>query len=143
MSQQQGTGNGVGGARRPAVLLVAVVIAGVEALVLAGVAVYAVVVTLTGTGSLLDVVPLVVLPLALAAGLAFAARGLLRGRRWARAPIVTWQLFQLVLVQPALDDPALLPWAVALMVVSAGAVVAVLTSTARRATDGSTPPPLT
>lgn len=119
------------------------VVAGAEALVLVGVAAYAVLVTLSGTGSLLGVVPLVVLPLAIAAGLTAAARGLLRGRRWARAPIITWQLFQLVLLQPALDRSALAPWAVALMVVSVGAVVAVLTPAARRATEGSAPPPLT
>ena len=143
MSQQRRSGSGARDPGRPPALLVAAVVAGAEALVLAGVAAYAVVVTLTGAGSLLDVVPLVVLPLAIAAGLTLAARGLLRGRRWARAPIITWQLFQLVLLQPALDRPALLPWAVALVVVSVATVVAVLTPAARRATEGSTPPPLT
>ena len=129
--------------RRPPALLVAAVVAAAEALVLVGVAVAAVAVTLTAGGSLLAVVPLVVLPLAIAAGLVFAARGLLRGRRWARAPVVTWQLFQVVLLQPALDRPSLLPWAVALLVVSVVAVVAVLTPAARRATAGPAPPPLT
>lgn len=127
---------------RPSALLVAVALAAAEALLLVVVAGYVVVSTLSGPGSLLPVVPLLVLPLAVAAGLALALRGLLRGRRWARAPIITWQLFQVVLLVPALGDAALRPWALAALLASVVVVVSLLTPAALRATDGRQAPPL-
>lgn len=141
MSGLGGTGDGAVPGRPPALVL-ALVLAAVEALLLVVLAGYIVVSTLSGAGSLLGVVPLFVLPLAVAGGLVFALRGLLRGRRWARAPIITWQLFQVVLLVPALGG-ALRPGAIAGLLASVVVVVSLLTPAALRATDGGQGPPLT
>lgn len=141
MSGLGGTDDGVVPGRPPA-LVAAVALAAAEALLLVVLAGYVVVSTLSGTGSLVAVVPLFVLPVAVAVGLSFALRGLLRGRRWARAPIITWQLFQVVLLVPALGG-ALRPWALVALAASAVVVVSLLTPAALRATAGRQGPPLT
>lgn len=142
MSGREGAGDSAAPGRPPALVL-AVALAAAEALLLVVLAGYVVASTLSGAGSLLPVVPLFVLPLAVAGGLLLALRGLLRGRRWARAPVITWQLFQVVLLVPALSDAALRPWALAALLASVVVVVSLLTPAALRATDGRQAPPLT
>lgn len=64
----------------------------------------------------------VVLALGVAALLVAAARALAAGRRWGRAPALTWQLLQLAVAVPALSSqPAALP--AALLVASVVVVV--------------------
>jgi hypothetical protein len=45
---------------------------------------------------------LTVLVLALGAGLGLLARAVLRGRRWARSPVLVWQVLQASVAVPAL-----------------------------------------
>lgn len=139
--------SGLGGAEddavpgRPPALVLAIALTAAETLLLVVLAGYVVVGTLSGPGSLLPVVPLLVLPLAVAGGLVLALRGLARGRRWARAPIITWQLFQVVLLVPALSVAALRPWALAALLASVVVVVSLLTPAALRATAARQGPP--
>ncbi len=58
---------------------------------------------------------LVLFALGVAAVLVLAARGLWQGRRWARSPVMTWEVLLVVLAAGWLgSDPA--PWAVAVLV---------------------------
>ncbi|MBE7699574.1 hypothetical protein H9623_04530 [Oerskovia sp. Sa1BUA8] len=84
------------GARPPALWVVVAGIA-VEALVLAAAAALVLVELLRG-GSLSAGVSifLVLFAAGVAAVLVASARGLLRGQRWARSPVATWQLLQVV-----------------------------------------------
>ena len=62
---------------------------------------------------------LVVFGLAVALVLAASARGLWRGRRWARSPVMTWQIMLVVLSLGWVGaDPA--PWAWAVLAVALG-----------------------
>lgn len=78
---------------------------------------------------------LAVFYLAVAAGLVAAGRALLRGRRWARGPVVTWQLLQGAC---ALALGSLFaPWVVvALLTLAAGVVAGVLWPVSRAYLDG-------
>lgn len=127
--------------RCPPALVLALMLTTAEVLLLVVLAGYVVVSALSGPGSLLAVLPLFVLPLLVAGGLLLALRGLVRGRRWARAPVITWQLFQVALLVPALGG-ALRPWALLALLASAVVVVSLLTPAALRATDGRQGPPL-
>lgn len=69
---------------------------GLEALGLAAVAVfYLVELAVADTGDVVRALVTVLLALAAAAGLALVARGLLRGRRWARSPALVTNLLVL------------------------------------------------
>jgi hypothetical protein len=66
---------------------------------------------------------LVVFTLALAAALVLAARALWRGRRWGRAPVLTWQLLLVVMAVGWIRaEPTV--WAAAIL---ASAVVVIVT----------------
>ncbi|GAB7193273.1 hypothetical protein NUM3379_39820 [Kineococcus sp. NUM-3379] len=67
-------------------------------------------------------VALVVLTLALAAGLSACARGLWRRRRWSRTPVLVWQVLQLSVGLPQFSGGAL--WAALLLTLPAAAVIA-------------------
>lgn len=75
----------------------------VEAALLAAVGVFFVVEVVvaepTSTGTAVSIAALALL---LAGVLVLCARGLLAGRRWARAPVMTWQLLVLLAVVPTL-----------------------------------------
>ncbi len=72
----------------------------------------------------------------LAALLVGAARGLLDGRRWARSPVVTWQLFQVVIAVTWLQEGAH-PAPVVLLVVAVLVVAGVVSpSVVARTTAG-------
>ena len=72
----------------------------------------------------------------LAALLVGAARGLLDGRRWARSPVVTWQLFQVVIAVTWLQEGAH-PVPVVLLVVAVLVVAGVVSpSVVARTTAG-------
>ena len=115
----------------------------VEALVLLVVAgAYVVLLVRQGTADLLFAVLTVALAVGVAIGLLACARALVRHRRWARAPVITWQLLQTATVLPALPALAgsLRAGAVVLLVLAAVAVVGLFTPSVLRATDPEGPP---
>ena len=103
------------GPGRTALLVVTALLA-LEALVLAGAGVVALVDLVRGGSAGIDLF-LAAFAWGLAALLLAAARGLLDGRRWARSPAVTWQLFQVVVAVTWLESGAH-PAPVALLVVA-------------------------
>jgi len=78
---------------------------------------------------------LVVFALAVAAVLALSARGLWRGRRWARSPVLTWQLFLVVLAVGWLQVEAT-GWAAGIVAVALAVGVGLLTPGVVAATTG-------
>jgi cell division protein FtsW (lipid II flippase) len=107
--------------RLPRLLLVAVWVAVVQAAGLAVFAAAVVVQAVRGDRSTVENVALLALLLvAWAAGLLVAARGLLRLRRWARAPLVVCQLLLLAVGLPLVQGSGA-RWAGGLLVVSAAA----------------------
>jgi hypothetical protein len=93
----EGTGSSPSRPARTSPPALWVVIAGIalEALALAGAAVLVLVELLSGGSLSVGVsVFLVVFAAGVAAVLVASARGLLRGQRWARSPVATWQLLQ-------------------------------------------------
>jgi len=124
----------------PPALVAAVAGVGLEALVLLGVGtLYLVELVRSGTTDVVFAGLTVALAVAAGVGLAVCARGLARHRRWARAPVVTWQLLQSAAVAPALGGP-FRPGAIALLAVAAVVVVALFTPAVVRATSGLEPP---
>ena len=84
------------GSRPPALLIVIIGVA-LEILALVVGAVLVLIEMVTGGSRSLGVsLFLVIFGLGLAALLAASCRALLRGRRWARSPVATWQLLQIV-----------------------------------------------
>ncbi len=78
---------------------------------------------------------LVVFALAVAAVLALSARGLWRGRRWARSPVLTWQLFLVVLAVGWLQVEAT-GWAAGILAVALAVAIGLLTPGVVAATTG-------
>lgn len=114
-----------------------------EAALLLGVAGLYIARTVAGTGDA-PVVALVTAALAAVIGgfLVYSCRGLWRGRRWARAPVVTWQLLQLAVSVQALAGGA--PWGGAVVVaVSVAVLVGLFTPAVVRATASTADPPVT
>lgn len=114
-----------------------------EALALLAVAVVTVGALLSGRASSGGLsAGVVLLSLATALLLLAAARALAAGRRWGRAPVLTWQLLQLAVALPAVRaDAALIP--VALLAASiAGAVGLFLPAVVRHTTADHEPPAL-
>jgi len=109
---------------RPRALLVVVAAVGVEAAAMIGVVVlYLVELVLGRAADARGAVATTVLAVFVGAGLVLAARGLLAGRRWARAPILTWQLVQVLAVAlPLLGGGGALPRAVGAALVVLGVV---------------------
>ena len=87
---------------------------------------------------MVTIVTLAVVLLGLAVLLVAAARGLWQGKRWGRAPIITWQI---LLILVAANGWAGWWWATAALVVLAVAViVAVLSPSVRNATGDASKP---
>jgi len=96
----------------------------IEALVVGGYGVYLAVETLVAPAAdRLGAAFLVVLTLALAAGLGALAAAVRAGRRAARAPVLVWQLLQASVAVPALHDRWYLGVGLMLLCVVAGAGV--------------------
>jgi hypothetical protein len=76
----------------------------------------------------------------IAAVLFAATRGLRAGRRWGRSPVITWQLFQVVIAITWLQA-AVNPFAIVLLVLALGIVVGLLLPSVVEATtrDARTP----
>lgn len=135
--------------RTPVPLLVSLAGVGVEVLLLVAVAgIYVLGVVRGREASLPLAVGTAIMALALACLLGAATRGLARGFRWGRAPVLAWQVLQVVisvqLVQAA--GTGSVPGKVALALAVLGLVVAVgllvprvvrVTSAPRRPSDGS------
>lgn len=91
------------------------------------------------------VVFLVVFSLGMAALLAACARGLWRGRRWARSPVILWQVLLVVLALGWLSS-GVTPWGVAVVVLGLVVGIGLLLPSVVAATTGapaaaSVPPP--
>lgn len=79
---------------------------GLEGLLLAGYAVFVVVESVRGQAQdLTGALVLAVVALALAAGLAAVANGVLNGRRWPRTPALVWQLLQVLVAFSGTVEP--------------------------------------
>jgi hypothetical protein len=128
---------------RPPLLLVVIAVVVLEAallLVVAGVYVARVLSGVSGEPGVAFVTA--VLAAVIGGFLVFASRGLWRGRRWARAPIVTWQLLQIAVAAPAVAGPVW--WGGAALVVAGVVVlVALLTPAVVKATASTADPPVT
>jgi hypothetical protein len=74
--------------------------------------------------------------------LLLCARGLWHGRRWARGPVVTWQLLQLVLAVPTVAGPGRV-YGVPLVAVSLLVGIGLLTPRVVAATTSPADPPVT
>jgi hypothetical protein len=77
-----------------------------EGLLLAGYAVFVVVESVRGEAQdRIGALVLAVVALALAAGLAAVAWGVLAGRRWARSPALVWQVLQVLVALSGTVEP--------------------------------------
>jgi hypothetical protein len=132
--------------RRPAALLLVVAAVVVEALVvLAAALLYLVLLLRSGTVDLLFAALTLVFTAGVGLGLLACVRGLLRGHRWARAPVVTWQLLQGLITAQVVRSEAPIPVALGaavLLVLSFVVVVALFHSSVVSATGGPQPPPV-
>lgn len=88
---------------RPPLLVAVAALVALESLTLVAAAAYEVEGLLAGKEAVDPVAAgaLAAVALLLAAGLAFCARGLLRGAAWSRSPVIVWQLLQLAAGLPA------------------------------------------
>lgn len=129
---------------RPRLLAVTCVLVLLESVVLAGLGVAFLVSLVRGTSALAAPTAfLVAFCWGVAALLVLAARGLWAGRRWARSPVMTWQVLLVVLAVGWLGQEVTL-WAV---LVLAGAVAVgvllllppVVAATAGRPSDAGSP----
>ncbi|WP_066582689.1 hypothetical protein [Cellulomonas timonensis] len=78
---------------------------------------------------------LIVFALGVAAVLVASARGLWRGRRWARSPVLTWQLFLIVLAAGWFNvEPT--AWAAAILVIALAIGVGLMLPSVVAATTG-------
>lgn len=109
----------------PAALRAVLIAVVVEVAVLAGAGVFAIVELVQGNGSVGINLFLAAFAWGVGAVLVAAARGLAHGRRWARSPAITWQLFQVVIAITWLQA-AVNPFAVALLALALGIVVGLL-----------------
>jgi hypothetical protein len=106
------------GASRPPALTALLVGIGLEVAVLAVGAVLLLVELVRGGSQSFGVSAfLVVFALGVAAVLAASLRGLLRGQRWARSPVATWQILQGVVAISSLQV-GVTPWVVAALVLA-------------------------
>jgi hypothetical protein len=123
---------------RPWGLLAAAAAVVVEVLGLVSVVVlYAVLILRSGAVDALGAVLTAVLAALVAAGLLACVRALLAGRRWSRAPILTWQLLQALVSYPLVTTaagPGIRWLGLVLVALSVVAVVGLFTPAAVRAT---------
>ena len=103
---------------RPRLLAVTCVLVFLESVVVAGLGVAFLVSLLRGSSELAaPTVFLVAFCAGVTAVLVLAARGLWAGRRWARSPVMTWQVLLVVLAVGWLGQEVTL-WAVAVLLVA-------------------------
>ncbi|MDM7831785.1 hypothetical protein [Cellulomonas edaphi] len=127
--------------RRPPLLVAVCLLVLVEALAFVGLAIAWLVDLLRGDVEIPGaVVFLVVFALGIAALLAAAARGLWNGRRWARSPVITWQVLLVVMAIGWLGVEISV-WAVAVLVVALAVGVGLLLPPVVAATTSSAAPP--
>lgn len=127
------------GARPPALLLAVVVLLWIEALGAAAAAVALVVVVLRGTQLAAASITLAVLAAGLGVVLWFAGRALLRGRRWARSPVITVHIL-VAAMSVASWRTAPAPWPALALVVGVCAVACLLLPPVVAWTAGATAP---
>jgi hypothetical protein len=93
-----------------------------------------------GTDLVGPTVFLAVFFLAVAGLLALCVRGLWRGRRWARSPVVTWQVLLLVLALAAMSSGESTLMSVGLVVLAGAILVGLFLPSVHAATSGRTGP---
>ncbi|GIG22889.1 hypothetical protein Cch01nite_36130 [Cellulomonas chitinilytica] len=127
---------------RTAPLVVVCALVAVEAIAFLGLGVAFVVDLTRGNATLpAATVFLALFALAVAALLGGASRGLWRGRRWARSPVMTWQILLVVMSLGWLGVEASV-WAVAVAVVAVVVAVGLLLPSVVAATTGPAGPDL-
>lgn len=130
-------------APRPALLVLVVAVVALEAGLLLGVTVASIAGVVTQAVTDAGVAMATGALAAIIGGfLGLCARGLWRGRRWARAPVLTWQLLQLAVSVPAMGGQR---WWVGAAFVAASLLVGLglLTPAVSRATASTADPPVT
>lgn len=122
-------------ASRPRSLVAVVVLVLAEAVVTAGLGLWWLFVLIVGDVREVAVALfLVVFALAVAAGLALGGRALLRGRRGARAPVITWQILQGATAVAVLQGTATSPagettlWLARVAIIVSAAIVVLMLS---------------
>jgi hypothetical protein len=129
------------GHARPRALVAVVVAVSVEALLLLGVAAFFGLEMLVARATDLGTAAAIaVLALLMGLFLAFCARGLWHGRRWARAPIMTWQLLTVLGVVPSLGGERWWIAAALLVLCLVAAVGLLLPAVVARTTERADPP---
>lgn len=103
-------------------LLVAALV-GIEAVLLLVGAGFLLVEALTGQDNLAAAIFLAAIAIVVGAGLAICARGVVRGLRWTRGPVLTWQLLQAGVAMPLSTSRA---WWVGVPLLAVSIVVGVL-----------------
>lgn len=127
-------------ARRPRALVVVCLLVLVEAAALAGLAAAFVVDLARGAELPGPTAFLAVFLLGVAAVLVLAARALADGRRWARSPVLTWQLLLLVMAAGWFSaEPS--PWAAGVVLVALVVGVGLLLPPVVAATTAPRTPP--
>lgn len=131
---------------RPRLLAVTCVLVLLESVVVAGLGIAFVVSLVRGATALAAPTAfLVVFCAGVTTLLVLAARGLWAGRRWARSPVMMWQVLLVVLALGWLGQEVT-AWAVAVLVVAVAVGVLLLlppvvAATTQRTADGSAPTP--
>ncbi|UFU05529.1 hypothetical protein [Ruania halotolerans] len=107
----------------PRPLRIALLIAALEAVVLVLVGVFGVVSSLQTGGLMLGTnIGMLVILMLFGAFLVTAVRALHHGRRWGRAPVITWQLIQIAVLISSFSN---LPWWLTVPGIAAGIVVTI------------------
>lgn len=127
--------------RRPALVVAVCVLVLLEAAIFAGLGIAYVVDLLRGSNDLVGpTVFLALFFLAMAALLGLCVRGLWRGRRWARSPVVTWQVLLLVLALAAMSSGESTALSIGLVVLAGAVLVGLFVPTVHAATSGRSGP---
>jgi len=127
--------------RRPALVVAVCLLVLLEAAVFAGLGVAYVVDLFHADSDLVGASAfLAVFFLAMAALLALCVRGLWRGRRWARSPVVTWQVLLVVLALAAMSSGVSTVVSVGVVVLAGAILVGLFVPTVHAATSGRSGP---
>lgn len=127
---------------RPILLVVVVALVALEAGLLLGLAGVSLLTGVTGDGPPGLTLATAALAAIIAGFLGLSARGLWLGRRWARGPVLTWQLLQAAVSASELARAG--GWVAAVLIALSAVVVAGLLSPAvTRATASTADPPVT
>jgi hypothetical protein len=127
--------------RRPALVVAVCVLVLLEAALFAGLGVAYLVDAVRGATDLVGAtVFLALFFVAIAALLVLCVRGLWRGRRWARSPVVTWQVLLLVLALAAMSSGVSTLVSVGILVLAGAILIGLFLPSVHAATSGRSAP---